>query len=487
MGLRVNTNVSSQTALRLLQNTDQNLSRSLQRLSTGLRINVASDDPSGLVISEQLRAQISSLEQASENASNASNLINTTEAALNEVNAILIRIRESAVYALNTGGASVEQINAEQDSVDQALEAIDRIAATSRFATRNLLNGDSGFDIRSQSSAILELNPISVVFDQRGNSTDFSLVVTQNASQAVLDMDNDTGTVASGGAVTLRITGDLGTEDISLPSGATVTQFAEAINLLRGNTGVYASGAGSAASLYSEEFGSEATIRIEQVAGTGTFTGAGGAVTTIGEFTDDSGVDVAATLNGIPVRSDGNNLRLVSSVFTGQIDLEPLSGTGTYTFTIAQSGLTFQLSNQGLTTDQATIGLPSVYSNVLGRQAFDTGGVTSYGFLNTMSSGGTNDLRNDPSNAIKIVDTAIDQVTTIRAFLGAFVNDNIEPTLRELSVHIENLAASESTIRDLDFAKETGELARHQVLFQAGISVIAQANAIPQSVIQLLQ
>ena len=141
MGLRVNTNVPSLTALRMVNQNDQNLATSLRRLSTGLRINVASDDPSGLVISEQLRAQISSLSQASENAQNASNLLQTAEGALSEVNSLLIGIRESLIYALNTGGASNEQISAEQDSVDQALEAIDRIASTSRFATRGLLNG----------------------------------------------------------------------------------------------------------------------------------------------------------------------------------------------------------------------------------------------------------------------------------------------------------------------------------------------------------
>ena len=132
MGLRINTNIQSLTAVRLLRETDRSLSTSLERLSTGLRINRAADDPSGLVISEQLRAQISSLKQATENASFASNLLNTAEAALNEVSSLLIQIRESAVFALNTGGASVEQIDAEQDSVDQALEAIDRIASTFR-------------------------------------------------------------------------------------------------------------------------------------------------------------------------------------------------------------------------------------------------------------------------------------------------------------------------------------------------------------------
>ncbi|MCA8962802.1 MAG: flagellin, partial [Planctomycetes bacterium] len=138
-------------------------------------------------------------------------------------------------------------------------------------------------------------------------------------------------------------------------------------------------------------------------------------------------------------------------------------------------------------TDQATIGLPSIYSNVLGRATTTTSGITRFGYLSSVSAGGPNDLFNDPGNALRIVDVAIDQISDMRAFLGAFTNDNIEPALRELSVHIENLSASESSIRDLDFAEETAQLAKTQVLYQAGLSVIAQANAIPQGVLQLLQ
>ena len=101
--------------------------------------------------------------------------------------------------------------------------------------------------------------------------------------------------------------------------------------------------------------------------------------------------------------------------------------------------------------------------------------------------GANNDLFNDPANALRIIDVAIDQISGVRAYLGAFVNDNIEPTMRELAVHMENLQASESTIRDVDIAAETANLARSQVLFQAGVSVMAQANQIPGSILQLLQ
>ena len=149
MGLRINTNISSIRALRTLRENDRMQSRSLERLSTGLRINRGSDDPSGLVISEQLRSQIHALEQSVSNSQNASNLISVADAALGEVSTLLVQIQDSIVFAQNTGGSTPDQIAAEQDAVDQAVAAIDRIASTTRFADRPLLNGNSEFQIAS--------------------------------------------------------------------------------------------------------------------------------------------------------------------------------------------------------------------------------------------------------------------------------------------------------------------------------------------------
>jgi len=486
MGLRINSNIPSLTALRKLNVSSANLARSMERLSTGLRINSASDDPSGLVISEQLRAQIRSLQQASDNASNASNLLQTGEAALSELNTLLVSMREAAIYAMNTGGASAEQISAEQSSLDQTLEAIDRIASTTRFASRSLFNGESGFDMVTRPSEITDLNPVSMNFDPTSAVTSFDLRVTSGATQASLAaVDPGTGTATTGGAVTLRVTGPLGTQDITIPDAADVDDMASAFNLWRGSTGLYVDTA--TGEIVTEEYGSHVKMRIEQVAGPGTFTGAGGAITAPGEFVSSEGTDVVATLNGVNVNAIGNHISVVSSVYAGTIDVAEGTGPGTYTFQYRNSGLTFQLSNSTTAHDQAVIGLPSLYAANLGRQSVTTGGETKFGFLSSLSSGGPNDLYNDPENALRIIDTAIDQISGVRAHLGSFINDNIEPTLRELAVHMENLQASESTIRDVDIARETAELARNQVLYQAGVSVMAQANQLPASVLQLLQ
>ncbi len=485
MGLRINSNLPSMMALRRLQGSNDQLTRSMERLSTGLRINSASDDPSGLVISEQLRAQIRSLEQAADNASNASNLLQTGEAALNEISTLLVSMREAAIYALNTGGASAEQIRAEQGAVDQALEAIDRIAATTRFATRSLFNGESGFDIVTRPPEITDLNPISVTFDPSQPVTTFDLSVSQAATQATVAAVNGVGAATSGGSVTLRVSGPNGTEDITIPDAADITAVASAVNLFRGSTGVYIDT--TTAEFVTEEYGSAIDLRIEQVGGPGTYLGAGGQIAAVGDFVSASGVDAVANLNGVNVTAIGNRLSVVSSVFAGTIDLVEGTGPGTYQFQIGQSGLRFQISDGTTANDQAVIGLPALYSSNLGRQEITSGGQQKFGFLSSLSSGSANDLFNDPANALRIIDSAIDQLSGVRAYLGAFVNDNIEPTLRELAVHMENLTASESTIRDTDIAKETAELARAQVMYQAGISVMSQANQIPASILQLLQ
>ncbi len=159
MALRINTNIASITALRNLQSTDGDMRRTLERLSTGLRINSAADDPSGLVISEQLRKQIASMKQAVLNSQDASNMINTAEAALAETHSLLIQIRESAVFALNSGGNSPEQVDAEQDSVDNMISSIDRIAETTSWASRRLLDGTSAIKTVSTIGSVSITNP----------------------------------------------------------------------------------------------------------------------------------------------------------------------------------------------------------------------------------------------------------------------------------------------------------------------------------------
>ncbi len=489
MGLRINTNVSSIGALRNLQRSDAAQQGSLERLSTGLRINRASDDPSGLVISEKLRAQIRGMEQAAENSQNASNLIGTAEAALNEVNSLLLDIRESVVFAMNSGGNDPTQVDAEQDSIDNALRSIDRIAQTTRFATRSLLDGSSAITTANENAIIADINVQSATFD---DMTTTSQTYTINTALAATQVDlsavlgGNFGTfISSAAASSVRLTGNLGTRDISIQAGATVAQFDTAINTFTSETGITS----TAGVMTSVEFGSSQEGKVEVLSGS-IVTSAGTQV--VGTIAEDVGTDTTGTINGIAFSADGFNLRVVSDVLSADIRLADTAADATaYTFDVENKGLVFQLNQSYSTADREQVGLKNVSTSVLGSVTRDVtsqngGTLTIGGFLTSLTSGETNDLNTDSANALRIVDEAIDEISDHRAYLGAFQSQTIDTNLNSLRVGIENLSASESMIRDLDFAKESADFTRIQILYQSGIAVLAQSNLISQSVLTLL-
>jgi flagellin len=252
--LTVTTNIAALAGLRSLTQTNAGQARSIERLSSGLRINRASDDPSGLVISETLRSQINGLGQALQNTQNDINLLNTAEAALSEITDILVDMRASIVFAQNTGFSAPDQIQAEQDKIDQSLLAIDRIANSTRFGGRQLLNGNSDFIVEqapSQQGAVSGLQVRQARLSPSTSATAFSVNVTGLAERATLITNTDftsTGYVASlspggstGDVATLRITGARGAEDVNLGAGATVQDLINAVNSNASATGVFAS------------------------------------------------------------------------------------------------------------------------------------------------------------------------------------------------------------------------------------------------------
>lgn len=470
MGLRINQNINAVNALRNLKHADRLQSTSLERLSSGLRINRASDDPSGLVISEQFRAQIGGIEQALENTQFSQNLLNTTEAALQEVSDLLIKIRESAIFAKNSGGTSDEQVAAEQDAVDSAVSAISRIANSTRYGRVDLLNGAADFISSGVSAGVTDMALRSVYFGNASTAV-FTAVVTQSAQQATTTAGNFT---AAGG--TIRITGSLGTEDVAINSSLGTAGVVSAINEFRDFTGVY----GSGTSIYSENFGSDEMVRVQVI--TGTYSGVQGI---------DNGQDVGLNLDATTVEADGLNVRFNSKFLKGEFTFAATAGQTltSHSIGVRESGLTFQLGNEALASDQITIGVGSIDPLFLGSDTISrpAGGGTVGGFLDSLVSGGANDLTTEPGNAVKILDEALDQVNGLRAFLGAISNDTLDPNTRSLSVALENIVASESSIRDLDFASETAEFTRAQILFAAGTSILASANLVPQTVLSLLQ
>ncbi len=490
MALRINTNVASINALNSLARTDKTQQTTLERLSTGLRINRASDDPSGFVISEKLRAQVSSLDQAVENSQNASNLLGTAEAALNEVNNLLIQIRDSVIFSLNSN--SPDQIIAEQDAVDNAISAIDRIAQTTRFANRKLLDGSS--EIRTASNFGSGIRGISVQNAQFAGVSSISLSINIQgvASRAGDVFASGASQVAFRSATTnsvLRLSGSKGTVDISLASGAGSQSFGSSVNAFTGVTGVYA----SAGKLYSADYGSDETVSVEVVEGSFNIGSGDTAFTNASAQMFDAGADATARVNGVLAAANGNELNINSDFFTGVVNLVDGASAGSATsFKLQKGGLVFQLNTQDDVSNRERIGIRNTSAATLGVATRTLPGqgsntITLDGFLSSVKSGGTNDLSTNAENALRIVDKATEQITNTRAYLGAFQKQTIESNITSLTIARENLSSSLSDIRDLDFARETAELTRNQILFQAGTSVLSQANQLPQAVLALLQ
>ena len=471
MSLRINTNVPSLIALNNLRVTDARQQKSLQRLSTGLKAERSADDPFGVALSETLRAQMRALKQATSNTENAGNLVNVAESALSQITDLLHGIRESLVFA-QQNTVSEQELAAEQDSVDSAIQAIRRIADTTSFGEVDLLNGNAEFLMDNVSSAsIVEVRPVRMRFNPTLSATPFDLDVTASAAPATLSP----GAVA-GGEVTLLIQGERGSQTIRLADGTTASGVASAIDNLRDFTGVY----GSGTSVYSEGFGTEAMARIEVIDGAGTIGGQG-----VGSVLYDEGQDAVALFQGSLVSGNGRVLTITNPFFTGDIELRP-GAFGQTGFTVQRSGLLFQLGGETVASNQETIGIPNMQPSRLGREALTIGGRSEGGYLDSLLSGGANDLRNNPGNAVYVLDYALEDVNTARAALGAFVANIVEPAGRANQIAAENLAAADSTIRDADFAEEIAELTRNQVLFQSGISVLAQTQALPETVLQLI-
>jgi len=511
MGLRLNTNVSTVISLNNLRRANETQRLSLSRMSSGDAIASSADNPSGLVISEVLRAQLGSLEQARENSEFASNVVGTADAALAEVESLLRGIRQSLVFALNDGAISPEPIDAEQDSVDSAIRSIERIANTTRLGDSNLLNGTSAIAVSDKSAAISEISARSVKLNGE-NSRTFEVSVAAAAERATIIAQFDTATGTADGDHTIQVTGALGTQELLVTSGMTTQDMMNAINSARDMTGVYATlasgtlgtpAAGDAMLLQSDEYGSEQEVLLTLLDGTNLYAApeADGtpALLADGARVRDTGADVLAGVLGMNVDAKGNEISVISDQLNANITLAdgtgPTGGTP-LSFTVLDSGFTFQL-NTGLSLhDSVTLGIDNVAPMLLGTAARIQGGTgsgTSFaeasvgGYINSILNGGANDLNTNPGNAIEIVDSAIYDVADLRSFLGAFESRIVESNLNSLDVAFENLVSSESEVRDVDFARESAEFTRAAIQAQAATSVFGSSNIISVNVLSLLQ
>ena len=507
---RINTNVQSMIAQRVLGQNNFALNKSLERLSTGLRINRGKDDPAGLIASENLRAEIKATNAAIGNATRADQVINTAEGGLQEISNLLTELQGLVTTSSSAGGISQEEKEANQLQIDSILQTIDRISGATSFQGMKLLNGNFDYQVSSISSSVTDFKVNGAKFDGASQSVD--VLVTQSAQQGIMFMSFGATSLSFAGAdsgnFTIEITGSAGSRELQFASGTTLAAMVTAINTFTDITGLVASVASSGATtgiaLYSEEFGSAEFASITVVNEAGLQNGS----STLGFYTmedadagtldtgsgvdfnstaatngvKDSGQDIGAIINGIAATAKGKDININTDFLNVEMTLTTSASQtlgSIAAFQITGGGADFQLAPTVDIAGKVSVGIGDVSVRKLGTSAL--------GYLDDLASGeSANLVDNNGVSAQKIVEEAISQVSSLRGRLGAFQQNVIGATIRSLSIAVENTAAAESVIRDADFASETAAMTRSQILSQASTQVLAIANNQPQAALQLL-
>ena len=463
---RINTNVSSLIAQRVLSKNNDQLNQSLERLSTGLKINSGADDPAGLIASENLKSEQSGITQAIDNANRANNIVGTAEGGLSEVSNLLVQLQSLVSATANSGGLSTDEKNANQLQVDSILNTINRISQATSFQGTKLLNGNLAYTTSGVNSTQFDNVQINSARVPSGGTTNVVVQVTASAQTGEITYSG--GALTSG--VTLEIAGNAGTEQLSFASGATLSSIQTAINAVTTATGVSATISGTTLKIDSTDYGSNAFVSVKTVAGPFT-----------ASATKDTGRDASVTINGAAAQANGLDVTYRSADLDVEFSLDTtFNKAGSGNFEITGGGATFALGSKVTEADKASLGIQSVSTGSLGN--------STLGYLSTLASGGTNSLlSNNLVDAQSIVSKAITQVSQLRGRLGAFQKFTLGSTINSLGVAYENASAAESAIADTDFASETANLTRAQILSQSATTVLAQANAAPQSVLNLLR
>jgi len=472
MGLRINLNTAALNAHRWLGVNDAYLSKSIERLSSGYRINVAADDPAGLVISEGLRAQASGLGQAMMNTSQAMNLIRTTEAAMQEVHNILRQMRDLAVHAANAGANENAAIEADQAQMESAIESLQRISIQTQFGSKKLLDGSAG--VIGQITGTTGAGAgVFVAGTSDTKSGSYTITIDVAATK--------TNFVAAGAVNSTFAEGILKINGISIDLAADLTAagVAAAVNTKTSQHGVNATQTANVLTLTQVNYGSAHNV---DYGGSTVNTAATGLNLNGGVATQ--GVNIAAHTAEYAAQVEGSG-QLWTSTLAGYqskgLSMLITAGAAADTLTVAVTAgtLIFQIgANAGQTVSSS---LPSSDPSLLGVGAEGLqGSATNVAQIDVTTSIGAND-------AILLVDKAITQISTTRGSLGSTQRNVLESALSSLAVARENVLASESVIRDTDMASEVTDFTKFQILMQAGASMLTQANQAPQVILQMLR
>lgn len=496
----INTNVMSLNAQRNLSTSGGSLATALQRLSSGLRINSAKDDAAGLAISERLTTQIRGLNQAARNASDGISMSQTAEGGLSTVGDLLQRMRELAVQAANSTNSASDRQSLQRE-VSQLQQEVARISTTTNFNGQKLLDGSltgAQFQVGANAAQTIQISIGSVKGTDIGN---FRLRTTgDNANATALAADRAASPNSVLTTEVLTISGN-GTSVTVTPGAAGESAKALADRV---NSAVSATGQSTGVTAFAQ---TKATVS-GMSAGTVAFNLYGQNTSAVAISATVTGSDVSALATainaqsastGITASSNGATLTLTSAEGY-DVGIENYTNTGGGTaslqgynpFTDATSGSAVALTAATATTDSSTVGGMIQFNGSSGYTVTSAvaGALFSATTANasTLSAVSAIDIStvSGANDAIRIVDSALTSVNNLRADLGA-VQNRFTQTINSLQTASENLSAARSRILDADFASETAALTRAQILQQAGVAILSQANAVPQNVLSLLR
>lgn len=501
MALVINTNLSSLNAQRNLGKSSAALSTSIQRLSTGMRINSAKDDAAGLGIVDRMTSQIRGLNQASRNANDAISLSQTAEGAMQESSNIMQRMRELAIQSANDTNSSADRANLQKE-MTQLTSELSRIASTTTFNGNAILDGtfaSQSFHVGSNANETVSVSISNLSATAMGAHQTTSIL---NVGAIAGTTDADTNGVAGD---TITITG-AASNDVTYAANATAAEIAQGIQAVSGVTEVTATANTTADIMYAAGVIVGETVSFELSAVDGSAVAQGSVATishTLTSTTDYSGLrdainaeststGISATLNTAAgsltlTNTDGHNVFL-NAVSNGTADDAVLDvGATAGTFASSQT-----LTND--TTTAANVDAVSVGGQV---SMSSSGAFTATGVVATfaaadlassLSSVAAIDISTQAGSnaALSVLDQGLRTVSDARADLGAIQN-RLEFTISNLDSVAEGVSGARSRIQDTDFAAETANLTRNQILQQAGIAMLSQANSAPQAVLSLLQ
>ncbi len=475
MGFRINSNIGALSAYNSVSQASSLMEKSMGKLSSGLRIKDASDDPAGLISSELFRSQINSMDAALKNNQEAMNYAKTAENALGEMNRLLSDARGLAIASGNSATLTAAQVAANQDQVNSIISSIDRIAGNVTYSGRKLLDGSAGTTTQISNQAKVSGFTFGGALGTTSITANglITLAQTTAATRALYTATSllTTGAVASG---TVALNG----VNFNISAGTSGASLANVFNAASAQTGVTASwnATGNQLTFQAVQTGSNKQI---------TFTDTTGVVSSAANTTANvAGVDAVATVS----------ISGVTSTFTG-------GRSGADGLSLSDSNGNKLVIGEGGNAVSAAAAVGRVVAQDSSFQIGFLAGVTANLALRNMSSGqlgagvvsGTtlNNLDVSTStgatNALSVIDKAIEEVSAMRGKIGNFQRNVLETNSRSLTNMRENLSASESSIRDLDVAQEMTNYTKLQVMQQAGMSILGQANQGGQSVLSLLR